>query len=77
MIRISVVLPAPLAPTSATLAPVAHPEGHVVEEHPSVGQLVAHPGYVHMAHAYSAAKLVAKGENTGPGPEKHLRDESS
>jgi hypothetical protein len=32
------------------LRPLADPEGHVVEQHPPVRQLVAHPGNVHVSH---------------------------
>ena len=71
MIRSSVVLPAPLAPTSATLAPVADAEGHVVEQHPSVGQLVAHSGYLHMAHgAHSPAAGVPTANGLLPGEDR-------
>ena len=58
------------------LGPLAHAEGHVVEQHPAVGQLEAHPGNVHVTHeaSFSAPEAFGASRFAGRLPAQHLRE---
>ena len=50
MIRSRVVLPDAVRPDQGHRRALADPEGHVVQQHPAVGQVVADAGQIDVAH---------------------------
>ncbi len=54
MIRSRVVLPDPFGPDQGDDRPLADPEGHVVQQHPAVGQGIPDTGEIDVAHGRSA-----------------------
>ena len=55
------------------LGALADPERHVVEQHPAVGQLVAHPGDVHVTHDRLLQLVSRLGATHGPPARPRLR----
>ena len=44
----------PVGPDQGDRRPLPHPEGHVVQQHPAVGQVVPDTGQVNVAHGRPA-----------------------